>query len=320
MLRIRPLAVAAFALACAGCSIHPIPDNLTEYSTDQIVRNVRCEAKDTVRERIRDVLLERPGLEHIVPDEITQPANFERIKRLAPDLALKFQNYMASSIAYSFEFNINERNTASASAGFSMPFTSGGAWGFGGGGGVLKIRDGVRKFNTFETFSDLIKLDCFRHRYVKPDPNIVHPLTGSVGIARVMNTFINLTELGGARDTYTDQLTFTTKFDANASSGLVLLPVKDSVRLVKADAAITAERTDIHKLIVSLSFPKQDIRIAGLDGRASIANIEALGRDSTRRAQEDLCIAREEEREDRVGTLRQIPPAEFCRREFRRLP
>lgn len=304
----------------AGCSIHPIPDNYSQYSTDQIVRNVRCEAKDTVRTRIREVMLARPGLENMIPDEILMNGNFERIKQLAPDLAVTFQNYMGSSIAYSFDFSINERNNATASAAFSMPFNTVSAWGFGGGGSVLKVRDGVRKFNTFETFADLIKLDCIGNGYAQPNPNIVYPLTGSVGIARVMNTFINLTKLGGARDTYTDQLTFMTKFDANASSGLVLLPVTDHARLVKADATVSAERTDTHKLIVSLSFPKQDIRIASRDGRVSIANIEALGRDSTRRAQEDLCIAREEEREDRVGTLRQIPPADYCRREYRRSP
>lgn len=306
------LAAAAFA----GCSIHPIPKDVSIYSTDEIVRNVRCEAKDTVRERIRKVLATRPPLSDIIPDQILEPAAFERIKRFAPDLAIKFQNYMGSSIAYQFEFNITETGTGGASAGFAAPFSPGAGWAFGGGASVLKIREGARKFATFETFAGLIKLDCVKHGYVKPSGNPVYPLTGSVGISEVMNTFIDLTELGGGRDTFTDTLTFTTKLNSELSGSITLLPIKNNTRLVRADAKLTAERNDMHKLLVTLTFPKQDIRGTAYVGPVSLSNIDALGRESTLRAQEDLCIAREEEREDRVGSLRQIPPAEYCRNRY----
>lgn len=302
MLRIASrLAALSLAAAFAGCSIHPLPDDVSPYTTDQIVFNVRCEAKAAVRNRIQQALAVHPPIARIDPEEVLVPANFQRIKRTAPALAGKIENYMGSSIAYDFEFLIVEKNIAGASAGFLMPFTSGGSLALAGGGNASKTRDAARRFKMVEFFQDLVKLDCTR--FVQPSKNPVHPMTGSIGMGRIMDTFIDLTELGGGQGTFTDTITFVTRFDANASAGLVLLPVKDHLRLVKADAAIAAERTDTHKLIVSLAFPTQDLRVARVDRRG----------DSKARAEEDLCIARAEEREDRAGTLRLYPPEYYCR-------
>lgn len=308
----RVLALLAAALF-GGCSIHPIPDNVSPYSTEEIVRNVRCEAKVAVRERISLALRDYPQLRDIVPDEILQERNYKRIAAVAPKLALTFQNYMGSTIAYDFEFHITERNNKAASAFFKLPFLNGGAVDFGGGAKLEETRDAVRRFKTLEIFADLIKLPC--ETYAKPGRNYLYPLTGSIGVARIMNTFINLAQLGGGRDTFTDTITFTTRLEGVGQGSLVMEPIKGSVRLVKADAAMSAERADVHKLIVSLSFPTQDLREARPGAPLNLKSIEALGRESTLRAQENLCIARAEEREDRAGTLRQLPPEAYCRRD-----
>ena len=306
----RVLALLAAAVF-GGCSIHPIPDNVSLYSTEEIVRNVRCEAKSAVRDRIALALQDYPQLHSIVPDHILLPQNFRRIAAVAPKLALTFYNYMGSTIAYDFEFHITERNNKAASAGFKLPFVSGGALDFGGGAKLEETRDAVRRFKTLEIFADLIKLPC--ETYVQPSRNYVYPLTGSIGITRIMNTFINLSQLGGGRDTFTDTITFTTHFEGIGEGHLVLEPLKGSVRLVKADATLSAERADVHKLIVSLSFPPLDLRQIRPGAPLNIGTIAALGRESTARAEENLCIARAEEREDRAGTLRQLPPEAYCR-------
>ena len=36
----------------------PMPDDVSIYSTEEIVRNVRCEAKEAVRQRIQEALFE----------------------------------------------------------------------------------------------------------------------------------------------------------------------------------------------------------------------------------------------------------------------
>lgn len=318
VLRIRAFCLStALALFVGACSIHPIPDNVTAYRTEDIVRNVRCEAKATVRYRIEEALYEFPALRTIAGDEVLIGSHFARIRKVAPRLAAKIRSYMGSSIAYEFEFTIDEANDKEGSVGFGIPFLSGGTLDFGGGGSLKKLREGKRTVKTEETFADLVKLPCPKD-FSKPDPNIAYPMTGSIGMERIMNTFINLAELGGGKDTFTDVITFTTAVEGAVEGKLVLSPVKNRVRVVGADGRLHARRTDIHKLTVALAFPTEDIRVShsgesgGLQG-----SIERAGRGSTKRALEDLCIARAEDREERQGALRFIPPEVYCRRDRR---
>lgn len=309
-LRLLRLFSACVALGAAGCSIHPIPDNVSRYSTAEVVRNVRCEAKFAVRSRIRAALRDHAALRDIPADLILKPENLRRIVTVAPLLAKKFENYQKSAIAYDFEFSIDEANDKSANANFLMPFTSGGKWSLDAGASVAKRRSGNRRFKMVETFGELDRLDC--HGYQKPAGNLLHPMTGSIGMARVMHTFINLTELGGGREKFTDTITFKTTVKGSVGGKLELSPLNDKFRIVGGDAGVSGERTDIHKLIVSLTFPVQDLRGSSLDGRGRGGrSIEA---DSKLRALEDLCIARAEQREADAGSLRLYPPEYYCRR------
>lgn len=297
--------VISSALWVAGCSIHPIPDDVSVYDTADIVRNVRCEAKSAVRERIRHALHRHPELADIPPDYVTQPRYFSRIKRVDHVLAAKFEDYMGSAIAYDFEFKITEANNASASVGFLVPFFSTGKLAADAGAGLEKSRTGERRFKTVETFAELVKLDC--DDYEQPRKNILYPMTGSIGMAKIMNTFIDLTELGGGKDIFTDTITFVTKVSGEAGTVVELLPVTNQFRVVGAEGHVDASRNDEHKLIVSLTFPTGDFRVARLDARAGITNSQI-------RALENLCIARAEQREDENGTLRFYPPEVYCRR------
>lgn len=304
-------------LGGTGCSIHPIPDNVSSYRTEDIVRNVRCEAKETVKYRIEDALSFYPALRGIEGDQVLIKANFNKIIKVAPLIAAKIRSYMGSSIAYEFEFTINEANDKEGGVGLAVPFLSGGRFDFGGSGKFNRLREGKRTVKTEETFADLVKLPCPAD-FMKPAPNIVYPLTGSIGMDRIMNTFINLAELGGGKDTFTDVITFTTTVQGTVDAKLVLSPVTDQVRVVGANGMLFARRTDVHKLRVALAFPTEDTRIGPGGGGNIQALIERAGRSSTKRALEDICIARAEDREEQQGTLRLVPPEVYCRRDPRR--
>ena len=47
----KAFSVAAIALSffASGCAIHPLPEDVTGVSTYHIVRQIRCEARDTLR-------------------------------------------------------------------------------------------------------------------------------------------------------------------------------------------------------------------------------------------------------------------------------
>ena len=295
----------------AACSIHPIPDDVSRYSTEEIVRNVRCEAKEAVRQRIM-LGLHKAGLDGINPDTVlVNKSDFAKIQRAAPDLAKKFVAYGASTIAYTFDFMIDETNDNSGAVGFNIPFGSGGNFSLGLDGGLHKARTGHRNFKTVEHFSDLVRLDC--DIWARPDRNFVYPLTGSIGVAKIIDTFINVSELGGGQGDFSDTITFTTRIHGSVKPELVLEPVANRFRLVSANADLGSERKDVHEVTIALSFPEIDLRRVH-SGRAVRASLAELSDDARVRALENMCITNARSREDRFGTLRLTAPEEYCRR------
>lgn len=318
-------AAAAICVLLSGCSVRPLPDDVSTLSTEDIVLSMRCEVKSAVRDQIK-YQLDDLGLSDMIPDHVLQPANLDRVRKSHPDkgprMAAMFQLFSTLTMAYAFDFDIIERNTASTTGIFTWPFT-GGTLTSSAGGGIDKIRNGKRVFTAVETFAELEQLPC-GNVPIRPK-NIVYPITGSIGMARVVNTFIQLTLLGGAGGSaagiagtpahlFTDTLTFTTEWKGGAKAQLELAPVKGAFRLTRLDAEVTAGRKDIHKVIISFTFPDtKALRDASGKGRivAAAGSIES----SKRMAIENLCIARAKDREDEAGTLRLYPPEIYCRRQ-----
>ena len=54
------------------------------------------------------------------------------------------------------------------------------------------------------------------------------PLTGSIGVGRVVETFIDIDLQGGAKDNFVDTLTFTTSVSGGADAAVKLDPVPTS--------------------------------------------------------------------------------------------
>jgi hypothetical protein len=300
--------VLASAVAFGGCSIHPIPDDLSYYRTEDIVRNVRCEAKEAVRGRIQLALLER-GLDHIDPEKVLSDArNFEIIKRTDPELAQRFLAYGASTIAYKFTFDILEINDNSGSVTFELPFTTG-DFTLGLSGGLNKQRKGKRTFRTVEKFKDLIFLNC--SNWEQPNGNMVYPLTGSIGVDRIINTFIDVAQLGGAKEQFTDTITFTTYLRGKINPTLVLAPVVDQFRVTKAALSLESSRNDMHTVLVSLAFP--DFKKVGAMSALQPDRIDAIAQELKNKAVINLCIADGEAREEQFGMLRDWSPRQYCR-------
>jgi hypothetical protein len=312
------LALVALSIL-PGCSVRPIPDDVVGIPTEDIVRSMRCETKFAVRDRIT-YELKAIGSGDIESEHVLEPRNLERIRRRDAKLAAKLLAYGASSIAYRFEFMISENNDASGALGFKVPFTTG-AFDLAATADYKRQRDGLRRFETVETFADLAKLKC--HDFVVRDAHLHYPISGSIGMTKAVNTFVELTEFGGAKGEFTDTLNFTTTLNGSIKPSLVLNPVPQSFRLVNASGEVSAGRTDKHSVTISFAFPTVDLREIEVDrpsGRekASVLfNPEALKRitqESVERAKENLCIARGLDREALAGSLRLYPPELYCRK------
>ena len=316
-------------IALAGCSVHPIPDDVSPIPTEEIVRSMRCEVKHAVRKEIQDGL-DRLGLADIVPDEIVQPHNLARVRAVRtpadPGIGLrvaqKFEDYSLATMAYAFEFDITEHNGIAGNVGFKLPFVPSekGAFDLAAHGEFAKVRQAKRVFKTSETFAELRRLDCGPD-FVVRDKNLIYPITGSIGMTKVVHTFVELSEIGGAQGDFTDTLTFTTTLEGSLSPRLVLRPVPNRFRVVNADGILAAGRTDIHKVTITFAFPQFRpaalARLADAKGRG-VAGALATPESAKARAIEQLCIARARDREEEFGTLRLYPPEISCAQQ--RLP
>ena len=160
-------------------------------------------------------------------------------------------------MVYAFDFDITERNGTSASAAFKLPWLTSNVLDVGASGALDLTRQGHRVFTSEDTWEDLLvnPKRCTGSLATNP-ANFVYPLTGSIGVGRVVETFINIDRQGGAKDSFVDTLTFTTEATGGADASVKLASVPDQFRPVAAAAAVSASRLDIHKLTLSLVFPR----------------------------------------------------------------
>lgn len=313
----------------SACSVHPLPDDLSyDLPTEKIVLNMRCEVRSAVRKEIMASLLRLHhrapalGIDRIDPVKVLDAANLALIRRVSPPddpmmgnrIAGKFLVYSKLTMAYTFDFDITEKNKLNSTYSVGLPFLRTIASGhIGGNVDLEKERNGKRLFATIETFEDLQWLDC--EGVELRGKNLIYPVIGSIGMEKVVHTFIELTEAGGAGTSasappgmlFTDTLKFTTTWKAGVNPTFALNPVPKSFRLVSGELKMNSEREDIHKVTISFTFPNQD------DFRRFGAPTAEALRVARRQAAENLCLARAYNREDEFNAQRLVPPEVYCR-------
>lgn len=320
---------AVTALVLGGCSTYPIPDDVLRIDTEDIVRHARCEMRTAIidsiiQERVAPVSTEEDVIA-FVKDTQSKIKSLEKINkgrdpRRRLDISnqltksqLGVQRYMGVAAVYSFDFNITENNTASADVAFKLPFTGPGVFDLGADSTLNLTRQGQRQFKAADNWAQLI-IQPQKCQDIWPRRrNIIYPFDGSIGVGRVVETFIDIANQGGAKDSFVDTLIFTTQVGAGVDAAVKLDPVPASFRLVSASAKIDASRLDVHKVIISLVFPRSDTpdAISGVDFFDGYLNAP-FDRPADWRARYNLCVADAREREDTFKKLRESAPEVYC--------
>lgn len=143
----------------------------------------------------------------------------------------------------------------------------------------------------------------------------LYPITGSIGLARAVTSFLKISVQEGALDTFTDELTFTTTFDGRVGGAVTLAPVPKEFRLVNASANLAGSRTDMHKVKISMAFPR-----ARATQKTQKQKVDELLKDviggyelnAQWRAAYALCVVAARSREDEFRKLRLDPPEVTC--------
>ena len=121
--------VATLACALTGCSIHPLPDDVSRSSTFDIVERIRCE----VHEGLQSLPLRDPHVRRIIAN---------------------------TTIGYDFSFAITENNDLTEGGlTFKRP-TPSGFFHLDATASATRQRANTRRFRILEDLKELEKIDC----------------------------------------------------------------------------------------------------------------------------------------------------------------
>ena len=163
----------ALAAGLSACSMHPLPDDVSQVSTVDIVKSIRCEAL--------------AGLESFRPEEMS---------RAAPIIK-------ATMIGYDFMFDITESNGANgAGPNHSfLTFTKGDKRKLDLTANATLQRHNLRRFTVIEPLADVAKDE---NRAICADrttrANWTYPITGTIGMDEVVRTYLKLEMLTELQD------------------------------------------------------------------------------------------------------------------------
>jgi hypothetical protein len=280
-------------LALSGCAIHPLPDDVTHVSTANIVRQIRCEARQAVIDSLFRYLTSADnnrykkklddysyaiGLQlyedyQADPDSIAKfdPARLTGFARSVVGLLYN------TGIAYYYDLTGLETNNIDPATDLVRPLPITSLVTLGLAGNFDRMRQNERSFTITDNFGDLVRKVpeqyCTGHLV---EANYVYPIAGRVGIDRVVKDFMlmtlfenleavskDVTALKAGPPTMVDQLQFTTLIGGTATPKIVFIPKGHAFEFSDASFPVSASRKDIHQLTVGLYLDKSGAKLIG---------------------------------------------------------
>jgi hypothetical protein len=248
----------------AGCAIRPLPEQVTGVSTDEIVKRIRCEAREAIRLKASDYLsfhTEDPAAIELSQALAREDYEFDRKQFLAlsnqPRQALV--KVGSSAIAYNFTFDMTEINNLDPTWD-GIGGIPNGTFGLGITAGVDRTRHSIRSFTVSDTFVGLLMNVPSSYcvgRTVR-QPNYLYPIIGKIGIGEMVSTFIDISLFDNLKSgdkgppAVSDSIEFLTLLSLGITPNVVLTPVK-AFTTKDAMVGFVNKRQDSHKVIVGLS-------------------------------------------------------------------
>ena len=255
--------VCSTSLWLCACATHPLPEDVAGLNTLGIVKQIRCEARRAIVTAAARFIKgkgteESKQIGQDLEDDKIDFADLDQ-RKLDPFTRFFIQKYSKAAIAYDFTFDITEDNDTSTAIDFLDTFTHGMA-SLGLKAEADRQRETIRNFRVSDTWGELAK-EKGRCSQAAPPEEALYPVSGTIGLAEVITTFVDLNEFQhltgqNAKDkvpVLADTFNFQTTISGSAAPKITLSPVKRGFRV--SDAALTASgsRKDIHKVIVALS-------------------------------------------------------------------
>jgi len=263
----------------SGCTIHPLPNDVTGLSTYNIVRQIRCETREAVIDSILDFLTNEGNHEGGKVDDASRAvglkfqaeyrANPQSISNFDPKLLSGFARTVVSvlwntGIAYNYDLEMIEVNNIDPEVNLLRALPTRSEM-LGLKGQFDRHRQNIRTFTVTDNFGGLVK--NVKANYCTNfivEANIIYPIAGKVGMERLVHDFLVLTLFGNlsatSKDippakgppTLVDQLEFQTVIGGTATPKVTFIQLGTALHVADATLGLTASRTDTHKLTVGL--------------------------------------------------------------------
>jgi hypothetical protein len=276
--------VGLCTLLTSACSTYPLVQDTTGQTTSEIVRHIRCEAREGLKETILIWLRSEKYANFIVYQNMTgnaladqlekQPELYETVaaSQLNGDAKKYFSFYENSQIGYEFTLDLTESNKDSFSIGFTRNFSTRKDT-LGLGASAERLRNVQRVFTVVDTFGGLLSIlkeaDCQQH----PSVNIIYPMVGHLPVKDLIESYVRVNQfdrLGAPKknnDVQTisgtksspavsqmgDTIAFTTTFTGSAKPSFALNPTGPGLLLSSAEFGTEDYRKDKHQVIIVVS-------------------------------------------------------------------
>ncbi len=285
------------SMMLSACSIYPLPEDVTSYTSFDISSIVRCQARKALREYIIEAIYTEPGSNIYVskdgrykgktgpelaqilqdhPDDFVT-LNWSSFNR---NLASLFNGYKDTSISYDFTIDTQETNTNGIDLTLLRTF------------GRVSDKIGLtakndrsrqvnRHFRVFDSFDSLVRLLPSSMCERLPPTNFIYPSTGLIRIQELVLSFFfqnQLGNLGGDGNDYktaqmTDTITFTTKSTGNIDPSIELNSVAG--RFIPSSMSVNVDnsRQDMHTIIILIRLPSDKLGLPQFDefGRLTLS-------------------------------------------------
>src|ERR1700691_6818578 len=148
----RFLRIILLRLALSACSVHPLPEDVTNVKTVTIVRQNRCEARAAIIEAQSRYLTHHKYIVNNVEDLRRVKAD----KRLDPVIAKNLAYFDTTGIVYSYSLDGTVTNGLTLSGDVIEPLMHPGTATLSPSVSNTLVRDNIRTFTISDNFAGLI--------------------------------------------------------------------------------------------------------------------------------------------------------------------
>jgi hypothetical protein len=264
----RAIPAIAALVALAGCTIHPVQQDVTHLRTVDVVDRIRCETRRAIQDKAIDLLVNLSADPASPSRRLGEYLSAHREaffsfspSRLGSKLERDFYDrYINTAIALEFSFDITENGGAGFTAD-PVKLIAGGSAGIAVAGSDAVSRNNIRRFTIAESFGELLKNEKLQCVDGYLPSNFQYPIAGTIGMRELVSTFIDLNEDKDLSPTskevpqvFGDTLKFSTTLMGSVTPHVVLAPVGNRWGVdPPTNIGLSAGRVDVHQLTIGLS-------------------------------------------------------------------